>query len=140
MTAINTGRQPPSRSSAGAARPARAVYTALAWLFVAGVTVQVFLAGLGTLVDADRWSAHRALGMVLLLLPLAMLVAAIAGRMPRSIIAPTALAIGLIVLQPILIEISAGSAVAFLRALHPVNAFAIFWLAVDLTRRARLPG
>ena len=36
-----------------------------AWLFVASIIVQVFLAGLGLLVDGDQLELHRAFGYLI---------------------------------------------------------------------------
>ena len=40
----------------------RVLYISAAWQFVASIIVQVFLAGLGLLVDGDQLELHRALG------------------------------------------------------------------------------
>jgi len=57
-------------------RGARAAHTLLARLFVGGVVLQVFLAGLALLVDAEYTDAHRALGHVVLMIPYGILAAA----------------------------------------------------------------
>ena len=118
-------------------RAARVVYVSAAWLFVAGILLQVFVAGLALLVDGDRLDLHRALGYLVFCLPPAMLVAGLAGRLPRWTLALTALLILLLILQDTFIYLPADGDLAVLRALHPVNALVIFLVALPSTRTWR---
>src|SRR5207344_2409213 len=80
---------------------ARKTFVGLAWLFVLAVAIQFLLAGLGVL-GGESIEAHRQWGFVVLhLIPILMLVAAIIGRMGRSVIGLTILLFLLVCLQPL---------------------------------------
>lgn len=106
----------------------RVVYACLATLFASGVVIQVFLAGLGVLVSPSYFAWHASFAHLLEpLLFLLVLFAALARAGWR--------AVGIAVLLLILF----GAQYAFLyglqgagRALHLVNALAMFWLATRL--------
>ena len=117
-----------------AARLARGVFFAIAWLFVAGVVVQVFLAGLGVFVGAANFATHTDVGYALQGVTLLLTVSAIAARAPRGTVGLTAALIGLLMLQSIFIAFR--GAVPALAALHPPNALAIFGVALVVARRA----
>jgi hypothetical protein len=112
-------------------RVARLLFAAAAWLYLAGVVVQVFLAGLGVF-ELSPWTAHAALGWGLGTAPILILVLAIVAR-------PEARTVGLTValtvaglVQP---ELAAARDVSpVLAALHPVNALLVFWLALLVAR------
>lgn len=139
MVAISTSNTGPASDRRIGARPARRIYVACAWLFAAGIVVQVFLAGVAVLVDAGRWGDHRAFGSLLFHLPPVMLVAALAARLPRRIVGLSALAVALVLLQFVLVSLPAVGGAGLIRALHPVNALALFWLALTLARGAQPP-
>ena len=113
------------------ARRARRGYLALAWLFVACVAVQVFLAGLATFVDAARWRWHTGFVHAFELLPLLMLPLAFLARLPAAMRWLTGALFALLWLQYLTANIGGIAA-----ALHPVNALIIFWVAVHLGQRA----
>ncbi len=123
-------------------RIARVAYVALVWLFLIGLVVQVFLAGLGMFsADARDFGLHIQLGWTLAhLVPVLILIAAAVGRVGRT----TLLWVGALVItsaiQPFLPGLR-DSAVA-LAALHPVNAMVMFAITVWLawTSPALLPG
>ncbi|GAC1431589.1 MAG: hypothetical protein NVSMB65_05090 [Chloroflexota bacterium] len=116
-------------------RWARIGYLALAWLFVACVIVQAFLAGLSVFADPATWSTHRDFAYAFGFLTLFMLVLAVVGRYPRPLVGLTGLLLLLFALQSVFIALRAS--VPSLAALHVVNALAIFWLGLGLARRAR---
>ena len=60
---------------------ARRAHLVVAWLFVAGVVVQVFLAGLGVFDDPRTFITHATWGYMLEGLPILMLVLAAIGRL-----------------------------------------------------------
>ena len=103
-------------------------------LFAVGVLVQVYLAGMAVFVDPANWSLHRGFVHVVELLLLPTFVFAFLGSFPRSLkLAP----VGLFLLVGLQYATASafGSAVA---AFHPVNAVAIFLVAIIATRRAWL--
>lgn len=102
------------------------VFAAAAWLFLAGVIFQVFLAGLGVF-ELAPWTTHRELGWGLGTAPILILVLAIAARPERRTVWLTiALAVAAAI-QPELA--SARETAPVVAALHPVNALLVFWLA-----------
>lgn len=136
MVSTVADRTPAASERRVGARPAQSAYALCAWLFAGGIIVQVFLAGLAVLVDVGRWGDHRAFGSVLFLLPPMLLVTALAGRLPRRVVGLTALAILLFIVQFALVSVPAGTEIGVIRALHPVNALALFWLALHLARNS----
>ena len=78
---------------------------------------------------------HRQWGFVVLhLIPLLMLIAAIVGRMGRTVIGMTIGAFVLVFLQPLFAAPDLDP--QWLRSLHVLNALFIAGLAYDLVRRA----
>ena len=122
---------------------ARAAFRYLLTIFLLGVAVQFFLAGLGafrtqhasdhgTVGDkqfGDFFHPHVVLGNVLLVIALVVFLAALAGRMGRRWVLP-ALAL------PILVELQfvfANNGPAWFRAFHVLNAFVIAGIAGSQT-------
>ena len=106
---------------------------ALAWLFAAGVVVQVFLAGLALFDTSLRWENHRDFGMMIgiVLLPLVLLV--LIGRMPRQVIGMTVV---LMVVYGVQIALP-GLDAAYIAAIHPLVGFVLLGLPVQLGARIR---
>jgi hypothetical protein len=111
---------------------ARVLFYGLAVLYALGVVVQFFLAGLGVF-EASSYDAHRALGYILAVGSLVLLIIAIVGRLPRLTSLVTLLLIGLNALQIVLVNIDVDE----VKALHPVNALVISFVAYGLLRRSR---
>ena len=115
-------------------RGARYVYVALAWAFVAGILVQVFLIGLGLFVSSDYKDTHATVGWLLHLVPPFILLAAGFSRAGRTLIWQTAGLAVLFFFVPILAGIRADAPVA--AAFHPVGAVLAFVLAIVVARGA----
>lgn len=111
---------------------ARIIFAAVAWLFVALVAVQVFLAGVG-LFGAGNMDGHREFGWLLSMLPLLVLIAAAAARAGRLALWSGGLFV-LAIVQTFLPALKADA--PFVAALHPVNALAIAWLGYVIAQRA----
>jgi mercuric ion transport protein len=111
---------------------ARVILFGLAAVYLAGVVVQFFLAGLGTF-GATTFDAHRAVGLGLGIASLIMLVLAFVGKVPRSLTALTFTLFGLNVVQLVLARID----VEEIAALHVVNALAVVYVAHELVQRSR---
>ncbi len=111
---------------------ARTLHTVVAWVFVAALVVQVWLAGRGVFESPTMFDAHRNLGYTLSLFTIVLLVLGILGGMGRR---PAILAVvifGLFILQSVLVLMRESTpAVA---ALHPVNGFLILFLAIVIAR------
>jgi len=117
-------------------RTARIAFAVVAWLFLIGIVVQVFLAGVGLFVrGVDAFSYHRALGWLLHLGPLLVLLFAWAASAGRTTMWLSTALLVLVGIQPILPSLRTD--LPFGAALHPVNALAIFYLALVVARRAQ---
>jgi len=115
---------------------ARGAYALCAGLFAACIILQVFFAGAGVLVAASYWNAHRGFGQAIGWLTFAMLGIGLAARLPWRMHALNVLLALLFMLQYVFLWVL-GPAVGVpaLRALHAVNALALFWLTVYLGQR-----
>ena len=112
---------------------ARKVFVVLAWSFVAAVAIQFLLAGLGIL-GGESLEPHRQWGFVALhLIPVVMLIAAIVGRMGRTVIGMTIGVFVLVFLQPLFAAPDLEP--QWLRSLHVLNALFIAGVGYDLSRR-----
>jgi Family of unknown function (DUF6220) len=109
----------------------RYVLIAVAWLFAAGVVVQIFLAGLGLFESPDYWGDHvdmgYAIGPLAYLLPLL----ALLGRVGWPRVGHAVVVTLLYVVQTILPTLDAG----YLAALHALNAVLVLGAAVSLGGR-----
>lgn len=113
----------------------RTVFAAAAWVYVAGVVIQVFFAG-ASLFELTDWSVHAALGWALGSAPIILLVLAIGSRVDRRTAWLTA---GLTVAALIQPDLAAARDDApVVAALHPVNALLVFWLAWTVARRSTM--
>jgi hypothetical protein len=101
-----------------------------------GVFAQMFFAGLWHSEVLDTPELHVFFGLSLLLASLVALIAALAGRMGRSIVVPTLVLFILILLQPILIE-QRRAGIPFLSAFHTLNAGVIGMTSGILAARSR---
>lgn len=116
-------------------RAATYVYSLAAWLFVLGVVVQVFLAGLVVVARTTTWEVHTGLGHTLGLPLLLMLLTMYLGKRSARRKRLTWLLFGVYLIQ--------ADFVIFLResfplasALHPVLALIDFALGWRLARSA----
>ena len=111
------------------------LYTGLAWVILAGLLFQFYLAGTA-LFGATTFEAHRSLGMTLALPVVALLLLAIAGRMGWRLIGISALVLVLTVVQMRLPDLRDN--VSWVAALHPVNALAIGGVTSFCARQGRM--
>ncbi len=113
---------------------ARRAFPWLAWLYVASLFIQVFLAGLAVFVDPATFAVHVDFGRIVVgLLSLFLPIVAWLGRLPL-----VRLAVGVLlfyIFQTALPEVRASYPVV--AALHPMFALVLFWLAVRLAGQAR---
>lgn len=112
------------------------IYLLAALLFLAGVTVQVFFAGMAVVAGQWGWRGHINLGHSLALPLLAMTITAFSGKPPASVKRPTLLLLGIYILQADVLIFLRASA-PMLSALHPVLALADFALGLLLVSRVR---
>jgi hypothetical protein len=115
-----------------ASRIARLVYPWIAWLFVACVVVQFFLAGLGVFAGVTNFELHRNWGYTFGYLLILLVAAALIGRMPRTAwTAPLGVMV-LFALQSVLVALRGDYPV--IAALHPLNGVAIFTASLWIAR------
>jgi hypothetical protein len=112
----------------------RQVHAWLAWVFVASIVVQVFLAGaaIPQLGGTGSFATHRDFGYLIGLLTLLVLIAAVLARAGRRRILQAAGLLALYVVQSSLPYMDPGLPAA--AALHPVNALVMFGLGVVYAR------
>jgi hypothetical protein len=113
----------------------RFVYLAAAWLFLAGVVTQVFLAGMVVVARQTGWNDHVGLGHTLAGPLLFMLITMYLGRLPGSLKRLTWLLVGVYIIQSDVI-IFLRSQAPVVSAFHPVLALVDFALGLTLARRA----
>ena len=113
----------------------RSAYLVASWLFLAGVSAQVFLAGMVVVAGKIGWANHRDLGHALALPLLVMLLTAYLGRMPRAVKGMTWLLFTVYIIQADVLIFMRGSA-PIASAFHPVLALVDFALALTLARCA----
>lgn len=109
-------------------RAMRWTYLVLAWIILAAVVLQVFLAGLGVFAGPSNFETHRLFGYTLSYVMLIAFIVALAARLSRRLIILAALLPILVFLQSVFILFRENGQSA-LAALHVVNALAIFALS-----------
>ena len=112
----------------------RTVFLVVSVLLVAGLFVQVFLAGLGVFDSAARFATHRDFGYTLELLAMALIVVGLLGRLPRRQVGLSVVILLLFFLQSIFVVLRSDQPT--IAALHPVNGFVILLLSIALAREA----
>jgi hypothetical protein len=113
----------------------RTIYLIAASIFLIGVALQVFLAGMVVVALEMGWSSHRDLGHGLALPLLVMLVSVYLGRMPRRTKWLTWLLFFVYAIQADVL-IFLRSSMPVLSAFHPVLALVDVVLAVMLVNQA----
>jgi len=115
---------------------ARNVYLVVAWLFVAGLVAQVFLAGLGVFDSPTAFTTHRDVGYMLTAAPVLLLLLGLLGGFGRRMAILAAVIFGLFILQSVFVAMRDSSPA--IAAIHPVNGFLILLLAIVVAREAWL--
>lgn len=116
-------------------KASRTIYAVFAWLFVAGVLVQVFFAGMTVVARQWSWDNHAGLGHGLGLLLLVMVITMYVAKLPRQMKRLTWMLFGVYILQADVV-IFLRDSVPVVSALHPVLALIDFALGFWLARRA----
>jgi len=112
-------------------------YQALAWLFVLGVVIQFFLAGLGVL-GGESIEAHREWGFIVLhLIPILMFLAALIGKMGRTIIIMTVVLFVLVFIQPLFADPEMDP--QWIRTFHVLGGLFIFMFGYHIAQRVGMP-
>jgi hypothetical protein len=109
---------------------ARSLHAIVAWVFVAGLVLQVWLAGRGVFESPTVFGTHRDVGYTLSLFTIVLLVLGLLGGLGRR---AALLAIGifvLFILQSVFVVMRDSTPA--IAALHPVNGFLILLTAILL--------
>lgn len=114
----------------------RWAYVVYAWIILAAVVAQFFLAGMGVFAGASNFLTHANVGYTISVVMLFGLVLAFAARLPWRMIGLTALLPVLVGLQSLFIAFW-HSGLTGLAALHVINGLAIFLLTGFLALRSR---
>jgi hypothetical protein len=113
---------------------ARNLHAVIAWLLVAALVFQVWLAGRGVFESPTVFITHRDVGYTLSFFPLVLLVLGFLGGMGRRVAIMAAVILGLVILQSVFVAFRTSSPA--IAALHPVNGFLILLVAVVLARES----
>ena len=109
---------------------ARSIHMVVAWLVVAALVVQVWLAGRGVFDPSTGFAVHRDVGYTIGLMPIVLLVLGLLGGMGRRVALMAVAIFVLIIVQSVLVlQRDSNPSIA---ALHPVNGFLILLLAIVL--------
>jgi Family of unknown function (DUF6220) len=113
---------------------ARKLHAGIAWLLVATLVLQVWLAGRGVFESPTVFVTHRDVGYAISLFPIVLLVLGFLGGMGRRVAIMAAVIFGLVILQSVFVALRSSSPA--IAALHPVNGFLILLVAVLLARES----
>jgi hypothetical protein len=123
-------------------RAARYAYLVLAWAFVAGLAVQVFLAGLGIFAGPSNFETHVSFGYLLHLSPILVLAAAALSRAGSRHWQWALALVAAVFVIPFFVYVRTSR--PELAALHPVAAVLASWIAVRVALNSlaavRQPG
>lgn len=116
----------------------RYLFAASAVLFVAGVVVQILLAGWGVVgLGGQGMDTHMQFGYWLSLAPVIPLVLAWPARAGRQTIVMCAALLVITFVQTLLPSTAPGRAnIPWIAALHPITAFVVLGLGIMVARRA----
>jgi Family of unknown function (DUF6220) len=121
---------------------ARNIHLVVAWLVVAALVVQVWLAGRGVFDTSAGFAPHRDVGYTIGLVPIVLLVLGLLGGMGRRVALLAVAIFVLVIAQSVLVF--ARDSNPSIAALHPVNGFLILLLAIvlalDSTRMRNAPA
>jgi hypothetical protein len=110
------------------------IHQGLAWIFLAGLLLQFYLAG-AAMFGVGSFEPHRRLGSALTMLAILFLVLALVGRLGRKLIGLSILLVFLTIVQMMLPSLR-GTA-PWIAALHSVNALALMGICTTIRRYGR---
>lgn len=106
---------------------------------MAGIIAQVFLAGAGALVTPAYWANHELLGHLIGTIGITILIVGLFGRLPWRVHGFNVLIYVLYAMQYVFLWVLPDiTGLPLLRALHAVNALALFGLSWYLFRHGRM--
>ncbi len=110
------------------------IYAISAGLFLTGVVVQVFLAGLVVVARRAGWAYHASLGHILGLFLILMLVTMVPAKLPAGGSRRLTILLFVVYFLQSDVLIFLRETAPYAAALHPVLALIDFWLAQHLLR------
>jgi hypothetical protein len=119
------------------ARGSSLLYRFLAAFLTLAITVQVFLAGLGILVNPRYFAWHGNFAHVIESIPLLLLLLGVMAKLDRGTLLLTLLTLVLVMLQYVFLHLFPQVGLTPLRALHAVNALVLFALSRHLWRKVQ---
>jgi hypothetical protein len=127
----------PKKSLSPLALSSSLLYRFLATFLTFAIIVQVFLAGLGVLVNPSYFAWHGNFAHIIEFIPLLMLLFGVMARLDRRTLLLTTLTLVLVVMQYVFLHLFPQVGLTPLRAFHAVNALALFWLSLQLGRKVQ---
>jgi hypothetical protein len=115
-------------------RPLAILFAISASVLVAGLVLQVFLAGLGVFDDPTFFLTHRDTGYTLELVAFVVFLLAAIARAGRRQVGLAGLIVLLFLLQSVFVGVRDSA--PMVAALHPLNGFLIVLLSIVLARNA----
>jgi Family of unknown function (DUF6220) len=113
---------------------ARKLHAGIAWLLVAVLVIQVWLAGRGVFESPTVFITHRDFGYMISIFPIVLLVFGLLAGLGRRVAIMAAGIFGLVILQSVFVVMRTSSPA--IAALHPVNGFLILLVAIMLARES----
>jgi hypothetical protein len=113
------------------------VHRGLAWLTLALLVLQVYLAG-SAIFGATSFQPHHTVAYIIEFLVLVLLIMAFVARSSRRVLGLSALLVALVIVQAALVFLRASA--PFVSALHPVNALALMGVTAAIARSAGEPA
>jgi hypothetical protein len=126
-----------NKSLSPLARGSSLLYRFLAAFLTFAIVVQVFLAGLGVLVNPSYFAWHGNFAHIIEFIPLLMLLVGVMAKLDRGILLLTTLTLVLVVMQYVFLHLFPQVGLTPLRALHAVNALVLFSLSLQLGRKVQ---
>ncbi|WP_036745639.1 DUF6220 domain-containing protein [Paenibacillus sp. UNC451MF] len=110
------------------------IFKILAWVFLACIVAQVFIAGMATFSDAANWSLHKSFVKMFALVPLVMFLLTFVSEVKGLKRWISFGLFALVVFQFLTIQVFSSTGV--IAALHPLIALLLFWGSVRTVTKA----
>jgi hypothetical protein len=107
------------------------IHQRLAWIFLAALLLQFYLAGTG-MFGAGSLGPHRMLGSALTMVAILFPVLALVGRLGRRLLGLSLLLVFLTIIQGMLPSLR--NSATLIAALHPINALALMGISARIGR------
>ncbi|BBH22708.1 hypothetical protein Back11_40530 [Paenibacillus baekrokdamisoli] len=112
----------------------RLIILLLASLFLISVLIEVFLAGMASLVNATHWKDHTTFVHFFEMLPVGIFVLSFVAKIGGAVRWLSLTLVGFIGLQYITVNLV--DTIPMLAAMHPVFAIVLFWLSIVMVKKS----